>query len=551
MKALFFVGLVVLVGCSGEDRRLASIHVSLANNALYAPGQTQASAVGTYTDGVEEDLTASVTWSSSSISIGDVDVHGAVFALAPGRTDIRAALDDVAGAAVFTVLEPQLESIAITGPSQLLPNGLFLQLAATGHYNNGTTRTITSAVTWSTGSTTIATIDSTGKLAAHSVGGTTVHAAQGAITADLPISVTDAVLVTLAITPNPVPQLPKGLTVDLEAHGTFSDATEHEVTDLVTWATTQDTVATVETATNKGRVTAVATSGATNIIATYNASNGTFSDTVTVSAAPAVIVRVEIDPPSLSLPLGRSDDLSCTAVYSDTTETDVTDDADWDSAAAAVVAVDNTTNKGHVTANLATTGTTQVSCDYLTFSDEIDVVAADAVLDHVDVTPNHADVLIHGDHVQFTAVPVLSNGQTASVPCLWNADGQAEIHGGLLLSTMQPGAGTVHAICGTIPSTPVAGMATYTAYATTTLELVADDTHGATVAIGGILEHHALAHTSGPDFDVTALATYDTPTTTTLQVGTPGDFTAIAAGPGTARATFDGKIATRNVTVTP
>ncbi len=140
---------------------------------------------------------------------------------------------------------------------------------------------------------------------------------------------TPGVLVTLAITPNPIPALPKGLTVDLHAMGTFSDGVENDVTDLVIWAATEPTVATVDAITTKGRVTSVATTGATNVVATFNASHGTFSDTVTVSAAPAVVVRIEIDPLTLTLPLGRADNLTCTAVYSDTTETDVTDAAAW------------------------------------------------------------------------------------------------------------------------------------------------------------------------------------------------------------------------------
>jgi hypothetical protein len=64
------------------------------------------------------------------------------------------------------------------------------------------------------------------------------------------------------------------------------------------------------------------------------------------------------------------------------------------------------------------------------------------------------------------------------------------------------------------------------------------------------LKHRAIAQTSGPMFDVTTLALWEAVTTATLQVGaTPGEFTTLATGPGTARATFDGHVATRSVTV--
>lgn len=547
MRTWWLVGIaLVLVACQTDAAHLVSIEVSLARSELYAPEETAATARGTYSDGSELDVTADVTWASSNIAIGDVDINGAVFALAPGRTTITATLDDVQGMAEFTVLDPVLESIEITGPSQLVPNGLFLQLAATGHYNNGSTRAITSAVTWSVESTTIATIDAAGKLAGHEVGGTTVHATQGAISSDYLISVTPGVLVTLAITPSSVPEIPKGRTVDLKAMGMFSDGVENDMTDMVIWSTTVETVATVDALTNKGRVTAVATSGATNVLATYNASHGTFTDTVTVMAAPAVIDRVEIDPLTLTLPLGRSDDLTCTAVYSDTTEMDITDLGMWDSADDAIVTVDDTTNKGHVTANSTTTGTTQVSCAYLTFTDAIDVVASAAVLDHVDVTPQNANVLIHGNDVQYAAQGVLSNGQTTTVTCTWDAPGPATISASGLLDadSVVAGAGTVTWTCD-----GMSGTASYTAFAATALQLVIEDTQGSTPPVGVTLKHRAMAQTSGPAFDVTSLALWESLTATITVAPTPGEFTTASVGPGTVRATFDGRTATRSVTV--
>lgn len=546
MKTVWLVwllGLVAIGGCETEEAHLVSIEVSLGNAALYAPAQTQAMAMGTYSDGVELDITADVTWSSSNTSIGDVDVNGAVFAVAPGRTDISAALDGVTGAAMFTVLEPQLQSITITGPSQFVPNGLFLQLTATGNYNNGSTRTITSAVTWSVDSTAIATIDSTGKLAGNSVGGTTVHATQGAVSTDFVVSVTPGVLTSLAITPNPVPALPKGSSVELQAMGTFSDGVENDVTDMVVWASTDELIATVNTTDDKGRVTATGTGGATNVLATFNASHGTFSDTVTVMAAPAVVVRVEIDPESLTLPLGRAENATCTAVYSDATEMDVTMIATWDSADDAVATVDE---DGLVTANSTAPGTTQVSCMYMTFSDSIDVEATPAVIDRIEVSPVDASVLVNGLDVQYTAERVMSNGQRVATTCTWDAPGPATISATGLLEadSVVAGPGTVTWTCD-----GMSGTTSYTAFEATSLVLVIEDAHGGTPAIGATLVHRAMAQTSGPAFDVTSPALWES-LTAALQVGvTPGEFTAASAGPGTVQATFDGLTATRSVTV--
>lgn len=535
-------GLVMLAGCETEEARLESIEVSLATSSLYAPEGTQATAIGTYSDGAELDITTDVMWSSSNDAIGGVDVNGVVLAVAPGRVEIHAVIGDVSGYAELAVLDPILESITISGPSQFVPNGLFLQLGATGHYNNGTTRVLTSAVTWSTDAQAVATIDATGKLAGHSVGGTTVHATQGTISADYLVSVTPGVLVTLAITPNPVPALPKGLTVELHATGMFSDGVENDVTDMVVWTAADPLIATVDTVTTKGLVTAVNTTGATNINATFTGTQGTVSDTVTVTAAPAVVVRVEIEPEVVTLPLGRDEQLACTAVYSDATELDVTTDATWDSADAAVATVGAA---GLVTANDTTTGTTQVSCEYMTFTDDIEVEATAAVIDSIDVTPANANVLIGGADVQYVAERVMSNGQRVATTCTWDAAPATISASGLLeADSVVEGAGTISWTCD-----GMSGTTSYTGFAATALQLDILDAHGATPAIGVTLRHRAMAQTSGPSFDVTAIATWESLTAALSTSATPGELTTESAGPGTARATFDGHVATRSVTV--
>jgi hypothetical protein len=550
MKMVWLLWALVVAtvsGCeTGDDRTLLSIEVTLENAAVYAPAQTQATAIGTYNDGTEEDVTAEVTWSSEDTLIGEVDVAGAVSALAPGQIQISATIGNVTGNAELTVLEPQLMSITISGPSQFVPNGLFLQLAATGNYNNGTTRVLTSAVSWSVDSTSVATIDSAGKLAGHAVGGTTVHATQGGITSEYPISVTAGVLVTLAITPNPVPELPKGLTTELKAMGTFSDGVENDVTEMVVWAADVATIATVNNTDDKGLVTAVAATGATNIHATFNASHGTFTDTVTVMAAAAVVVSVEIDPQTLMLPLGRTENLECVAIYSDATEVDVTDLATWDSADDAIVTVDDVSDKGLVTANNTTLATTQVSCDYLTFSDEIDVTTIAAVIDRIEVSPENASVLVNGEDVQYTAERVMSNGERVPTTCTWDAAGPAEISATGLLDadTVVAGAGTITWTCDGID-----GMSMYTGFEATALQLVIEDAHGSTPPVAATLEHRAMAQTSGPSFDVTAIASWESLDATIDEETTPGEFTTVSAGAGTIRATFDGLTATRSVTV--
>jgi trimeric autotransporter adhesin len=116
---------------------LTSIAVSPGNASISAGGTQQFTATGTYNNGTTQDLTSSVTWSSSVPTVAafaNIDVPGsqaAVTAAALGTTTITASTGAVSGSATLTVtagfvLTGSLNTARQFHTATLLNNGLVL-----------------------------------------------------------------------------------------------------------------------------------------------------------------------------------------------------------------------------------------------------------------------------------------------------------------------------------------------------------------------------------------------------------------------------------------
>lgn len=173
--------------------------------ASVAAGLTQAfTAQATLSDGTTQNVTADVTWSSSSTANATISNTGVATAVAQGSATITATCSvanvcaNDSGTAALTVTAAAVTAIAIApGPgitsqpaSLTLPVTTTQQFYAIGTYSNGSTGDVTSQVTWSSDTTSVASFGSTAGLAsAVGLGSTNVKATLGAVQATLPVSV--------------------------------------------------------------------------------------------------------------------------------------------------------------------------------------------------------------------------------------------------------------------------------------------------------------------------------------------------------------------------
>jgi hypothetical protein len=262
---------------------LESITVTPANPSVAKGTTQQLTATGAYSDGSNVDLTAFVTWASQDEMVATISnaqgSNGLAMGLDIGSTDISATFGGKMGSTTLTVTAATLASIAVTPATPSLPRGLTQQFVATGTFTDGSTQILTSTVSWSSTVPTVASIANTGSpglATALSIGTTTIKAVQGNVTGSTTLKVTDAVLVSIAVTPATV-SIPRSSTQQFTALGRFSDTSVVDITTQVTWTSSDPSVVAISnaslsqglaTALDHGMVTISAAKGAVSGMAT-------------------------------------------------------------------------------------------------------------------------------------------------------------------------------------------------------------------------------------------------------------------------------------------
>ena len=129
---------------------------------------------GTFSDGSTSDVTNSATWSSLDSSIASITSSGTATGLLEGNTSVTAFINSVQSSALIDVIQETLTAISITVPAEI-EQGRTGNLTATGSYDNGTNKDITSYVTWTSLDTAILTISGS-TASGVSIGNTSIEA---------------------------------------------------------------------------------------------------------------------------------------------------------------------------------------------------------------------------------------------------------------------------------------------------------------------------------------------------------------------------------------
>jgi uncharacterized protein YjdB len=177
---------------------------------------------------------------------------------------------------------PTLVSIAISPAKPGVAKGETKQLSISGKFSDGSTKTLTGNVVWTSSQTGIATISSTGLVTAVKEGSTTITAKFSGKTATTVLNVTPAALLSIKVTPIK-PTVSKNGTEQFAAVGSYSDHTTKVLTTQVTWTSSKATVATINKTTGLAKGVA---QGTTTITAKLGSILGT--TTLTVGTKPAV-----------------------------------------------------------------------------------------------------------------------------------------------------------------------------------------------------------------------------------------------------------------------
>jgi len=362
----------VLDGVSGSASAtvtaavVTAFGVTTENPSIPAGTSTRMHAVATYSDGSTDEVTASTIWNSSDSSILTVDSGGLATGLREGQANVHGSYESFSNFVAVVVTPAELVSLSVTPDGSSLPVGRSLVFTARGAFSDSTQAELTTGVLWNLSDTSVASIDTaTRTVVALQVGETVVTAAVGAVSGSARLFVTEAVVESLAVTPES-PTIAVGQSVQLTASALYSDNQTRDVTTTAQW----DTPDTAFVSLNAGRVTGLAM-GTAGIMATAGGKSAGTPVTVT---AP-VVTSLAITPQNPTLSAGQTLRLRMDATYSDGSTQDATAGTQWVSSTPTVasVATDGTV-AGVAQGNATITGTfdTKSAVVAVTVTPEVD-----------------------------------------------------------------------------------------------------------------------------------------------------------------------------------
>lgn len=263
---------------------VTSLQVTPATPLLINGFSQQLTATLLYSDQSTVDVTSTVTWSSADTSIVTMNPSGAADSglatpVMAGSALITATVDaTTAGSTLLSVVEATLQSIAITPDMPSAAVGTSQQLAATGTFSNGSTMNLTRYVVWQSANIAIATFNpnmmsNSGLLNAVMMGNTDISASFNGTTANTPLTVTAANLLSVAITPMN-PAMNTGQILQMQLIGTYTDNSVADLAANAVWSSSNTSVATFNPnqQANGGLLSAIA-AGSTTLQAEFTTAN--------------------------------------------------------------------------------------------------------------------------------------------------------------------------------------------------------------------------------------------------------------------------------------
>jgi uncharacterized protein YjdB len=184
----------MLVACGGSGSNpvtptLQSLAVTPASPTAVVSSTQQFKATGTYSNSTSQDLTTSVTWTSSNTGVATIVASGLATTVTEGSTTVTATLGSVAGHTTLIVAGATLVSIAVTPAAPTLACDISQQFTATGTFSDSSTQNLTSSVTWSSSDSAVALVNAAGVVATEAQGTATITATSGSVQGSTQVTV--------------------------------------------------------------------------------------------------------------------------------------------------------------------------------------------------------------------------------------------------------------------------------------------------------------------------------------------------------------------------
>ena len=418
VMAMAFIASLFLTGCgsggggsvsggSGVALPALNIITITPDSVTVFNGQSKKfTASGLFADGSISDITSQVSWSSDNTGVVTINSNtGVATGVTSGNATVTASMNGVtSNNASLTV--KQLTAISINPATATVATGLITKFTATANFSDGSTANITNQVTWATGDSAVATIDSaTGIATGVRAGGiTTVTAsASGIVSASASLSVTSSTAILNGISITPATQsAPKGTSVIYTATGSYSDGNFGDISGSVVWASSNTSVATV----NGTGIASTLAVGATTVSAS---ASGVNSNSVTLNVTAPALTKITINPASATVPKWLTTNFTAAGIYTDGSVADITSQVNWATGDSKIATINSST--GAATGVLVGATTVTASAGGITSADASLSVTV-AALTEITIASTTLSAP-KGMHVVFSATGTYSDNSTA------------------------------------------------------------------------------------------------------------------------------------------
>lgn len=332
---------------------LSSIQIGVVGGASSIPNGTTAqfTANGIYTDHHQQFITDQVTWASDMPLVADISNASGSEGLLTGHmvgSGVTISATDpasmVTASVTFDISAAVVQSLTLAPTTPTIAKGTTKQFTVQANYSDGTHPFVTTTATWSTSMGSVALVSNTapskGLASGVNMGTTTITVSFGGQTAMTDLTVTDATLQTITVTPAS-PSTPLGFTRQFTATGNYSDSTTQDLTNSnsLVWSSDNPAAAIISNSQGTKGLASTNGTGSAVIKATVGAKSG--QTTFTVSAA--TLTAIDVGPSGQTLSVcGNWTTVTANGTFSDATMGDVTSQVTFTSDDTTVLTVANT-----------------------------------------------------------------------------------------------------------------------------------------------------------------------------------------------------------------
>ena len=289
--------------------------------------------------------------------------------MAVGEVFVSATYGTITATVNFSIITKLINSLNIQSDSDSLSVNSSLNLKCIATYDDGSEEDISDSALWTVDNSSKAFITEESLLLTPIEEGVVIiTAAISGVSISKTITITDSSLDSISLSPSGI-MLSSEIDTRLRAFGNYSDGTSVDISHLVTWSTSDNTLGVISNiSSSKGYFTNSYT-GSTIDSLNFTASIGGITQTGNIIITPGSISSISISQSDTSINSNQNLNLRSYAHFADGASVDITDLVTWSSSNESVAFISNSVESRGLLSSLSE-GTSNISAYYKGFNSQ-------------------------------------------------------------------------------------------------------------------------------------------------------------------------------------